>query len=591
VWHLVSMTSPSIGMPDAFAQPSARTFRLEALVRLVGEGKVRVPHFQRSFRWDQKDVVKLFDSILRGYPIGSVLLWQRAAPADEIALGAMSINAPAFPDALWVVDGQQRITSLVNAVSQDAYDRDERFRLDYDLDRNQVLRHADAHRLLSVPLPVLFDLRRLLGWMSEHPEVGDQIATVNEVAVRLRDFELPASVVAQADQTVLQEIFDRMNNSGKRLRRAEVFSAIFAASESQVNESLSIQSMAERAMVETRFGRIDDDTVLRIILARRGANVARDLHGEFDPGRRPSEEFPGETRDEAFENGYATLVRTVEFVQTRAGVPHFSFLPYRFMLIVLTRFFGHFPDPSERNLELLVRWFWRAALAGPGLFKGSATGAARAFNALIEPKSEDDSVQRLLSAVPDERLVFFPDVSRFRTNEAASRVILCALWSLSPRRPDGAQISGSDLARVLEESTSALPLIGDLLPAESLEPKWRATVANKLMILPSDDLEVVREKLEDRPALFAREGDDAAFFKSHGLSNSAISSLRDGRRIEFLEQRLSVVSDLVARFLAARTGRGLESTPPLSSLNLDDDWEWERPAGFGSPDLEDGLGD
>jgi hypothetical protein len=476
-------------------------------------------------------------------------------------LGAISIDAPEVGDALWVVDGQQRITSLVNAVSQEAYDLDERFRLDYDLDKNQVLRHADAHKFLSVPLPILFDLRRLLGWMSDHPEVGDQIATVNEVAVRLRDFELPASVVAQADQTVLQE----------------------------VDESLSIQSMAERAMAETRFGRIDDDTVLRIILARRGADVARDLHGEFEAGRRTSDEFPGEGRDAAFENGYNTLARTVDFVQSRAGVPHFSFLPYRFMLIVLTRFFGHFTSPSARNLELLVRWFWRAALAGPGLFKGSATGAARAFNALIEPGEEDLSVQRLLSAVPDDRLVFFPDVSRFRTNEAASRVILCALWSLAPRRSDGAPISGDDLARVLEESSSALPLIGDFVPADSLEARWRATVANRFIILPSDDVEIVREKIEDRPALFARDGDDPAFYRSHAVSDRAIAALRSGDVQGFLDGRLASVSDLVARFLAARTGRGLESTPPLTSFNLDDEWDWQGEGAIGdSSDLGGG---
>ena len=64
------------------SQPSATTFRLSALVRNVLDGAVRVPHFQRSFRWDARDVGLLFDSILRGYPVGSVLLWERAAPAD-----------------------------------------------------------------------------------------------------------------------------------------------------------------------------------------------------------------------------------------------------------------------------------------------------------------------------------------------------------------------------------------------------------------------------------------------------------------------------------------------------------------------------
>lgn len=70
------------------SQPTVTTFRLPALVRNVLDGAVRVPHFQRSFRWDTRDIELLFDSIPRGYPVGSVLLWQRAAPADPALTSA-----------------------------------------------------------------------------------------------------------------------------------------------------------------------------------------------------------------------------------------------------------------------------------------------------------------------------------------------------------------------------------------------------------------------------------------------------------------------------------------------------------------------
>jgi hypothetical protein len=66
------------------------------LVRDVRSGLLRIPWFQRGFQWEASDVVKLFDSVTSGYPIG-------AAP--------------------WVVDGQQRTASLVGAVRTEAATR------------------------------------------------------------------------------------------------------------------------------------------------------------------------------------------------------------------------------------------------------------------------------------------------------------------------------------------------------------------------------------------------------------------------------------------------------------------------------------
>lgn len=95
-------------------EPSARTYTLANLIELLRTGHVRVPHFQRGLRWDTTDAVRLIDSVLRGFPIGSLLLWKRPAPAERITLGGVSLDAPALDEALYVVDGQQRLTTFVN---------------------------------------------------------------------------------------------------------------------------------------------------------------------------------------------------------------------------------------------------------------------------------------------------------------------------------------------------------------------------------------------------------------------------------------------------------------------------------------------
>lgn len=79
-------------------------------------------------------------------------------------LGALLIEAPQLADALWVVDGQQRITGLANALHPGAQ-LDDRFRISYDLRKKMfVPTPRDSSRGDVIPLPVIFDLREVLRW-------------------------------------------------------------------------------------------------------------------------------------------------------------------------------------------------------------------------------------------------------------------------------------------------------------------------------------------------------------------------------------------------------------------------------------------
>ena len=137
---------------------------MEDLVGHVWRGDIRIPHFQRDFRWAWEDVRRLFDSILRGYPVGSLLLWTRSAPAARLRLGALEIEAPESQNAYWVVDGQQRLTALANALSPAGQD-DPRFALAYNLRTQELVKPPQSHDAHMVPLPELFNLQNILKWL------------------------------------------------------------------------------------------------------------------------------------------------------------------------------------------------------------------------------------------------------------------------------------------------------------------------------------------------------------------------------------------------------------------------------------------
>ena len=67
---------------------------LGKLVERVAAGRIRIPRFQRSFVWKQPDLSTLLDSVLRGFPIGSILVWDTEANMESTSrIGPVEIGS------------------------------------------------------------------------------------------------------------------------------------------------------------------------------------------------------------------------------------------------------------------------------------------------------------------------------------------------------------------------------------------------------------------------------------------------------------------------------------------------------------------
>lgn len=542
-------------MSDQTTRSRNDQLKIQELVRFVHEGRIRVPEFQRSFRWTADDVLALLDSILRGYPFGSLLLWKRPAPSAQLKVGAISVDAPEVSDALWVVDGQQRITSLVNAVDPIAGTEDERFRAAYSLAARRFVSPKDLKGSLGIPLPDLFDLSRAFAWLQENQDAAEHAAEIQRVTALLRDVEVPASVIEHADESVLRVVFDRINSAGKRLRGSEIFDAIHGSTGGQ---SLTAGAIADRLDQATDFGRLDEQIVYQAILVRRHPDVTRDAHTEFSAERASLSAFGAESQSDAYERTEAALERVIRFLQDRAGIPHFTFVPFRFHLLVLTRFFALFEEPTARNLELLSRWFWRSTAAASRLGYTGSTGDIRTLAGLVEVGDESGSVQRLLAATDPEEPVPAPGLKKFRTNHSSGKVVLAALWSKGPVNPiTNESLTISDLAQYLAGESSPAAVALEVFPRRSLGLE-ASSAANRVVAVVDRDVflgtlnseDVLESLLLDQGMLDAiNRGDHESFI---------------GLRTESLERYLRV-------FLDDRTGAGFEITPPLSEFDLDND--------------------
>lgn len=84
-------------------------YSLTHLIEDIKHGNLALPDIQRPFVWSTTKIRDLFDSLYRGYPVGSLMFWETGAEVGTRQVGGgTSERVP----RLLIVDGQQRLTSL-----------------------------------------------------------------------------------------------------------------------------------------------------------------------------------------------------------------------------------------------------------------------------------------------------------------------------------------------------------------------------------------------------------------------------------------------------------------------------------------------
>ncbi|MEV7801603.1 DUF262 domain-containing protein [Microbispora sp. NPDC088329] len=412
----------------AVTRPRLEQVRLAHLLWLARDGRLRIPSFQRSFRWGRDDVIKLFDSVLRGYPIGTLLLWQRPAAAARLEIGPLVVDAPEAADAYWVVDGQQRLTSLVGALAAPPDVVDPRFRIFYDLRED---RFVSAGRRESVPEHWLSVQAMLSGesvstWRWNRPGLSDtDVRRCIEATRAIQDHEIPLTIVSGDDEQAVREMFDRLNTSGHRLTQVEIFDALNTVSDQMEPSGLAALSADIRGF---GFGEVPDRILMQSVLATRHGRVDRDFRGEFHDDA---------DRHEAFKNTEHALGIVVDFLREEAAIPHVRVLPYLLFLPVLARFVALFGPPEGRAGELLRRWVWRGSAVGVPPRGNTAALRKNAAAVVDDPLKSAD---RLLQLLPPAG--WDPDLRAVRLAQPQAKLNLLAMLSDFPRvlaAPEDAQ--------------------------------------------------------------------------------------------------------------------------------------------------------
>lgn len=99
---------------------------IAAAIQKIEYQQLLLPAIQREFVWSPEDIELLFDSLMRDYPIGSLLLWKVGGTnktdhryyeilkkyREKYLTHCEEINTTNLPDFEAILDGQQRLTAL-----------------------------------------------------------------------------------------------------------------------------------------------------------------------------------------------------------------------------------------------------------------------------------------------------------------------------------------------------------------------------------------------------------------------------------------------------------------------------------------------
>ena len=233
-----------------------------------------------------------------------------------------------------------------------------------------------------------------------------------------------------------------------------------------------------------------------------------------------------------------------------------TFLPFRFQLLVLARFFALFPEPHDRNLELLRRWFWRISVGADELGINGSQTDLRDMAACLTPGEESASVQRLLGAATLKSAPRVPDLSVFRATRADSKVVLTAMWNREPVDPDtGEPMTVEMLNAQLEGETTPRAVVADLVPPAALGEDAAIAASKAISVL-------------DRRQLLALL-DDGSDLGSLLLNEDILQLLQSNEYDQAVRLRAEVLHRYLEDFIMARTAYGHEDSPPL------DDWVFD----------------
>lgn len=315
-------------------------------------GEFAIPEFQRDFVWDKRQMMNLFDSIIKGYPIGSIILWSPRNEEFKIIdnIEGVKVGQNESPRS-YVLDGRQRLTTLISIMFDGGANQDSIY---VDLEDFKVLgKSCNAPFLLK--LSDAFDSYCIVNYIEGLKRRGTKEEDVKYYADRAKklnriliSYEIGFITVSGGDIDDAVEIFSRLNSQGTNISADFMIQAKTFDPKSHFLFGESIDRILER-IEEYNFNELKRDVLLKCVLNFTNKPFI-DAKSEDIINLDNLSEVMNEVKN--------TVVKAVDFLYNECLVIDVRLLPYSYQLIALALFFKYNPQANSTQKHELKKWFY-----------------------------------------------------------------------------------------------------------------------------------------------------------------------------------------------------------------------------------------
>jgi hypothetical protein len=351
-------------------QINTKVKRLINYIEDIDNGYIQIPSFQRDFIWDNKDKIELFESIKRGYPIGSLLLWKpKLEYGISKEIGPYPLPAPKPNEFYYILDGFQRLSTIYGCMKNpnktllaiDETLRKKKYSIYYNLITEEFfIPRSIPVDITQIPVYSLLDTFEFLSFserlQQEYPNKQEAISYLErakKLTTTFVDFTLPSIEIVGGKIEDAIEIFTRINSKGAIISQDWMLSALTSNETIGFNLGKLINDLLVD-LEEYNFDEIKRDTVTQCIQNAFG-KVYFDTTIEDLANRKNFIEITNKT--------LLSIRKAVKFLFEELLVLKSNLLPYNSQLIFITNFFNQVDDPTIDQLKKLKEWFWKTTYA------------------------------------------------------------------------------------------------------------------------------------------------------------------------------------------------------------------------------------
>jgi hypothetical protein len=404
------------------------------LLRQLDAGHFAIPRLQREFVWNGPKAAKLLDSILRGMPVGVMLIWE--TPKSQLLHLRQRYHVlPPFsrsnPKVWFLIDGQQRVSVLHHVRQGDQLLNSRRQEIDFSKVVLSLKPQADGQQIryrrptegehVSLGTVLHPHWRQKLNGLSML-----KLARARECRQLVLNYRLYQMFV-RGDLGGIRETFLRINTQGMKVTTAD---AVFTQA-----EDLDLRDVvhALREQLDEKFANMEDEPLLFLLAAIQGGTEARGQAIQTTIAKLNKRATKDLKLRKSLAEDWSKLGpcmgKAVNYLRENFAVVSRDFLASDYILSMLAYFYYlNGSGPNRMQGEQIRRWFWATSVG--------SRYSGRDFNRCVP---QDLKFFRALAEKSGTRFRYTPQVdaidirrAQYSSRTAITSAVYCMLLRRGP---------------------------------------------------------------------------------------------------------------------------------------------------------------